>query len=87
MKILTSIAVGIISMYLVLFQLDPWLVAQIVDMIGIEKGNIGLAKLIIWIVVIFFTGGITFWISVLLGAFTAAILSSSSSKTRGHGRW
>jgi len=75
MKTLVSVIVGIVIAYLAFFQFDSWLVQKIVEMIGVESNNLGLAKLIIWCVVLFFSAGLTFWLAALAGIFVRLILA------------
>lgn len=74
MKLLLSIIVGLVIGYLIFFQLDPFIVRSIVDMISAPSEWVGVTKFIAWVVVLVFTGGLGIWISVVFVGFVWSIL-------------
>lgn len=75
MKTLVSVIVGLVIAYLAFFQFDPWLVQTIIDMLEVgTSDSIGIIKVILWIAVIFFTGGFTIVMAALAGILVRGIL-------------
>jgi hypothetical protein len=73
MKALASIIVGIITFYLIIFQFDPWVVGMIMDAVPPTEW-FALIKIIVWIVVLFFTLSFAIWFSIFIGSAVAMIL-------------
>lgn len=74
MKTLVSIIAGLFIGWLVFFKLDPWIVQSVIDMIGVEESNLGLAKLILWVILIVFTGSLTIWLAAIAGILVRIVL-------------
>ena len=75
MKILVGALVGLLVFCLFIFWIDPMIVNWIVTTIQPEPSWAGLAKVITWCVVLFFSIGLTLFISIAFATLVIALLS------------
>ena len=67
MKTIVSILLGLVIFYLIFFQLDPAIVSWIISKVPVSAGEwLGLIEVIVWIIVILFTGGLGIWLSITI---------------------
>jgi len=85
MKTLISIVVSLVLMYLVFFQLDPYIINSIMDALP-ETGNIvewfKIIKIGLWVLLITLTGGLSIGLSIMIGSMVRGILGVSNSKKK-----
>jgi len=73
LKGLISIALGGLMFYLVLFQIDPWIVSLIMDAVP-ETEWFALIKIIVWVIVFCCTVGLAVWSTIIVAGLIRMVL-------------
>lgn len=73
-KILVTILFAVFLGWLVFFNIDPWLVSECLELINPSEEYMGLTTLILWGVLLFFSGFLTIVLIVIATGMLGALL-------------